>query len=208
MTDTTVRQGSALRRLARTVRHGPDRLLHPLRRRIWTRRLAARGLPSSVLFICHGNICRSPYAAGAFLRALPDSERDRVEVSSAGFIGPGRGSPPTALRVAERRGVDLTAHRSRLVSAKAVERTDLVVVMDTTQRRKILRRCRIDADRVLLLGDLDPEPIERRAIRDPVERGETVFEASYGRIDRCIGVMLGACSSESTDAPPAGSLDR
>ncbi|MFW6079665.1 MAG: hypothetical protein ACODAE_08595 [Gemmatimonadota bacterium] len=196
MTHTTTRQASKMRRLAHVVRHAPDRALHPLRRRLRMRRLAALGPPRSVLFVCQGNICRSPYAAGAFLRALPDGWRTRVAVSSAGFVGPGRGSPTTALRVASRRGVDLTAHRSRLVSARAVERTDLVVVMDTEQRRRILRRCRIDSDRVLVLGDLDPQPITRRAIRDPLDQEEAAFEASYARIDRCVGELVGACSRQ------------
>ncbi|MFW6193280.1 MAG: hypothetical protein ACOC83_07315, partial [Gemmatimonadota bacterium] len=108
------------RRLAERVRGGarwvrwlPDRVLHPLRRRRARREVRTSAFAGPVLFVCQGNICRSPYAAGAFLRALPDGWRTRVAVSSAGFVGPGRGSPTTALRVASRRGVDLTAHRSR-----------------------------------------------------------------------------------------------
>jgi protein-tyrosine-phosphatase len=48
---------------------------------------------------------------------------------------------------------------------------------------------------VIVLGDLDPEPITRRAIQDPVEQPASVFEESYARIDRCLRTLVRVMSS-------------
>lgn len=141
-----------------------------------------------MLFICHGNICRSPYAEVALRR--PGLLRDHnIGVRSAGFIGPGRPSPAEALVVAERRGLDLVAHESRLMDLGELRSTDLLVVMDTRQQREVAamaNRARAD---VLLLGDLDPRPIRRRTIRDPWGQDELAFEEVYARIDRCVAEL-------------------
>ncbi|MFW6198539.1 MAG: low molecular weight phosphatase family protein, partial [Acidobacteriota bacterium] len=100
---------------ARAVYHLPDRLLHPLRRRRVERFLRRLERPETVLFVCLGNICRSPYAEKALERALSDST-DVTEVVSAGFIGPDRRSPEAARQVAEGRGLDLSGHVSRSLS--------------------------------------------------------------------------------------------
>lgn len=183
----------AWRRAARWLRHLPDRALHPLRRRRAARssrdalRAAHSGTPD-VLFVCHGNICRSPYAALAFEQ---DTRRRgvAVRVTSAGFINPYQPCPAEALSVASRRG-DLSAHRSSLVTPERVQDADLVVVMSAAQARSIRRRN--PEARVLVLGDLDPLPIDRRTVRDPIGQSESIFEEVYARIDRCIESLVEA----------------
>jgi protein-tyrosine-phosphatase len=168
-------------RWLRWARHAPDRWLHPWRRRRASRRLRSDARPRRVLFVCQGNIYRSPYAAELFASARPGADS-----SSAGFVGPDRGCPPEAVEVAARRGVGLGAHLSRLLTAEMVRSTDLVVVMDAAQRAALRARFGGGAARVLVLGDLDPEPIETRAITDPWSRSPEVLEACYGRIERCV----------------------
>lgn len=152
----------------------------------------SRGL-RRVLFVCHGNICRSPYAAASFLRRLPPVFRANVQASSAGFIGPGRPSPGEALAVSRRRGIDLSAHMSRLIDAQALRDYDLVVVMDGRQAQDV-KATNPDIG-VVVLGDLDPQPITRRAIPDPFGRPEQVFDESYARIDRCLDTLIDAAYS-------------
>jgi len=174
-----------LRSLAREALHYPERILHPWRHRAALRRLRRTPLPRSVLFICHGNICRSPYAAAAAGRLLPVS----VAVESAGFIGSDRPSPPEAVAVAAERGIDLAPHRSQLIGLERLREVDLAIVMDRRQRhRLVIGRPRLRS-RVVLLGDLDPEPITRRAVLDPVEQPAEAFRSCYDRIDRCVGVL-------------------
>lgn len=165
------------------LRHAPDRLLHPLRGRKARRLLRRR--PQSVLFVCLGNICRSPYAAEAFRGLAADPG---LAVDSAGFIGPGRPSPDLALQTARQRGIDLGAHRSRVVTADSLAAAELVVVMDPGQAQRV-RAMGVAAGRVLVLGDLDPVPIRKRAIRDPFEQEAAVFSATFDRIDRCLRAL-------------------
>ncbi|HEY4130491.1 MAG TPA: hypothetical protein VGM50_07725 [Gemmatimonadaceae bacterium] len=150
----------------------------------------------SALFICHGNICRSPFAAATFDRAIRGRTRTRIAVASAGFIGPGRQSPQFALSTASRRGIDMSAHRSALITQASIQATDLVVVMDPAQASALRQRFPINPSRILILGDLDPEPIRRRTIRDPWGCDEDVFEASYARIDRCIRELVTLLTTE------------
>ena len=152
----------------------------------------------AVLFVCHGNICRSPYAEHALVRDLPGSARGRWQAESLGFIRPGRPSPAEALAVAARRGVDLESHRSRLLTSESVAAARLIYVMSTAQKRAILSRFGADPGRVWILGDLDPDPIRKRTIRDPVDQPEEVFEAVYDRIDRCIAVIASRTGRSGT----------
>ena len=188
-----VRVSRLLRQLARAVRRTPERLLHPMRRHRALQRLRRNGAPASVLFVCHGNICRSPYAAAVMQAALPSSLR-RLRITSAGFIGAGRPVPPEGLAVAGRLGVDLSGHRSAPLTASVVGAAQLVIVMDADQRHEIVQRFGRRAEEVLVLGDCDPQPIDTRTIRDPVEQPVEVFEATYARIDRCISQLLKALS--------------
>jgi protein-tyrosine phosphatase len=179
-----------LRRGLSSIRNAPDRALHRLRRRRARTLLERNGFPESVLFVCHGNICRSPYAAYAFRRLLPFELRDRVRISSAGFVGPDRPSPAHALAVSAARGLDMREHRSQLLTLEAVMGTQLIVVMDARQKSVICSGFGRHSHHVLVLGDLDPEPIETRTILDPYSRTEAAFERSYTRIDRCLRELL------------------
>lgn len=187
--------------LARGIYHFPDRALHPFRRRRLERRLRDRSPPDKVLFVCLGNICRSPYAEKTLVRATSKGPWSPAVVS-AGFIGPGRPSPDTARMVARERGLDLSEHRSRQLTDELLVGSDLVFVMDVAQRRAITRRTgRRD---VFLLGDLDPSWSGRRAICDPIEQPRAVFEEVYDRIDRITRRLATLAGSRSASLEPTG----
>jgi protein-tyrosine-phosphatase len=177
-----------LRPVLQRLRRALDRLLHTVRRRVALARLR-RTEARHVLVVCHGNICRSPFAAAALARALTDRSGGPVTVTSAGFIGPGRPAPSDALATAALRGLDLAEHRSRHLSADMVRAADLILVMDTIQRDAVCRRFGGDPAKVLLLGDLDPLPIETRTIPDPILGPRSAFESSYARIERCVEAL-------------------
>jgi low molecular weight protein-tyrosine phosphatase len=171
-----------MRDLLRHVRRTPERLLHPLRRRKALEALRARTRPKTLLVICHGNICRSPFAAGFLRRTLAPVG---IAVHSAGFIGFNRPAPPEALAAAERHGLSLSDHRSRPVTADLARNADLIIVMEPSQGRTIMERFgRRPAD-IVILGDLDPLPVETRTIRDPVNDDREVFDQVYARVARC-----------------------
>jgi protein-tyrosine-phosphatase len=87
---------------------------------------------------------------------------------------------------AARRGVDLSAHRSHLLTADTARRADLIVVMDPAQERAIRDRFGRLLRDILVLGDLDPAPLATRTIQDPVDQCLEVFEQSYARIEGCV----------------------
>ena len=97
---------------------------------------------SSVLFVCMGNICRSPTAHGVFLKLLAEEGDDLlVEVDSAGTASYHIGNPPDAraAAAARRRGYDLSSIRARQVTVEDFERFDLVLAMDTANHAHLLR---------------------------------------------------------------------
>jgi protein-tyrosine phosphatase len=167
------------------MRSSRDRLLHPWRRRLTLRRLARTPRPAAVLFVCNGNICRSPYAAALARKLLPAN----VSIESSGFVGPGRPVPAEAALVAAERGLDLSAHRSRLIAPDSLRGADLVLVMDQAQYHRVLDLRRSLTGRVVLLGDVDPKPISQRLVVDPVNQPIEVFRSTYDRIDRCVRAL-------------------
>lgn len=174
------------------VRRAPERLLHPLRRRKALEAVRARPRPKTLVATCHGNICRSPIAAGLLARELAPLG---IDVQSAGLIGFNRPAPAEAVVAALSHGVDLSNHRSRLLTADVVRVADLIVVMDPIQRRIVCERFGCRPSAVLVLGDLDPEPVETRTIRDPVNGSQEVFDEVYERIARCVRELVAALTA-------------
>jgi len=177
----------AIEQWVRQLRSLPDRLLHSRRRaRALTRLAKARA--GSVLFVCQGNICRSPFAAAAF--AANFSRRlQRPTITSAGFIGPARPPPPKAVDAARRFGVDISGHRSQLITSELLQAAELIVVMTPDQARGIRSRVKSRPTEVIVLGDLDPLKSDRRGILDPWGGSDADFDSSYARVSRCIGVL-------------------
>jgi len=177
----------ASRTVYRAARNLPDRVLH--RRRHWLAldRVAQIGRPRAILVVCHGNICRSPYLQAVLQRALPD-----VSVASAGFIGHDRPVPAASLEVSARRGLDLRRFRSQLISPESVRGADLIIAMDAEQARHLRRRFRVNNARIVIAGDLDPQPSPTRGIPDPWRQSVEAFESSFNRLERCAESLLSA----------------
>ena len=99
---------------------------------------------TSVLFVCMGNICRSPTAEGVFRhRAAAAGLADRLVIDSAGTHGYHVGEPPDArsMEHAANRGYDLSAQRSRKVVASDFENFDHVLAMDHDNLRLLEAAC-------------------------------------------------------------------
>jgi protein-tyrosine phosphatase len=185
---------SATLKWLRKLKYLPDRLLHALRRPALRASLRRHERIRNVLVLCHGNICRSPYAAAVLDRLLSPHG---VRVNSAGFVGPDRKVPAEALEVARRRGFDLCDHRSQIVTPELVHAAQLVVVMDRAQARAVRRMNGVEAE-VILLGDLDPAPIMRRSIHDPWDQPTDAFMNVFARLDRCAGVLADTLEGAGT----------
>jgi protein-tyrosine phosphatase len=181
----TPRPRTLAKRLYRMIRGLPDRLLHERRHYLLARRLRESPRPRSILVVCYGNICRSPYFEAVLQRALPD-----VRVSSAGFLRAERPVPEYSLIASRRRGLDLSLFRSRTITSELTDAADLVITMDAYQADRLIHDLRVPPARVLVAGDLDDERADARAIRDPFKQPLEVFESTFDRIDRCAAALV------------------
>lgn len=150
-----------------------------------TEHAAPRPNPARVLFVCLGNICRSPSAEAVFRTCLAESGfDDRVEVDSAGTIGYHAGEPadPRMQQAASARGYELTS-MARRVSLRDLERFDLVIAMDRSNLedlRELAEGAAIAegpplAEKIRLLSEFLPEGFPAD-VPDPYWGGERGFD--------------------------------
>jgi protein-tyrosine-phosphatase/predicted ATP-grasp superfamily ATP-dependent carboligase len=118
------------------------------RHRTLLQRLAIAGGPGKIVFLCYGNICRSPLAAG-----LAEQRLSGVSIESAGFHNQtGRSCPEKILRIGDSLGIDLLNHRSARVTPDHLATADLVIVMDLENLDRLRKEFPEIADRATLLG--------------------------------------------------------
>ena len=139
-----------------------------------------------VLFVCTGNICRSPTAEGVF-RALVsgDGLAGRIETDSAGTIAFHVGEPPDlrAREAALVRGIDLGGMHARQVGVKDFTRFDMVVALDRSHHRQLVELCpEGERHRVRMLMEFAPAAgVED--VPDPYYGGIGGFDRVYALIE-------------------------
>jgi protein-tyrosine phosphatase len=157
-----------------------------------------------VLFVCMGNICRSPAAEGVFREYVRKAGFNEViEISSAGTISYHAGSPPDRrmLRAASRRGYKLES-LARQVTREDFERFDLVIAMDHINLQD-LQELIGDASNVRLLGSF----LKRKqgdfipAVPDPYEGGAEGFETVLDMIEAACPAVLEYCLNIVNNRP-------
>jgi protein-tyrosine phosphatase len=146
--------------------------------------------PISVLFVCMGNICRSPLAEGLFRhKARGRGAETQFIVDSAGTGGwhAGERADGRVREVASRHGVDLDG-RARQVTPGDFDRFDHVICMDDENRRQLEQAGAPDGKLRLLL-ECDPAAAVRE-VPDPYYGGRGGFETVYGLIDSACEALL------------------
>jgi low molecular weight protein-tyrosine phosphatase len=145
-----------------------------------------------ILFVCMGNICRSPTAEGVMRALLRDEGLDgRIELDSAGTGSWHAGNPPDAraTAAARARGIALEG-AARQVTAADFDSFDLLLAMDRDNERELLARAPDGAARakVRLLREFDPEAVAAGDldVPDPYYGGPNGFE-------RVLDLVQAAC---------------
>jgi protein-tyrosine-phosphatase len=152
----------------------------------------------TVVFVCTGNVCRSPMAAGLFFEKLVREEKDdHIGVRSAGIWAlEGRPASAYALQVMSEHDLDISAHQGRNLTQADIDEADLILVMTQRHAEIIVRDLERTESKVKLLSEMagpaydiiDPyggslADYRRTAseLRDLVERG-------YQRIMSMLGL--------------------
>lgn len=145
-----------------------------------------------VLFVCLGNICRSPTAEGVFRKYLADSPlADKVSVDSAGTADwhTGKAPDPRTREAALKRGYDLSKLQARQATADDFHNFDLILAMDNSNLANLeaLRPANSRAELDLLLQRYD---LPRSEVPDPYYGGEQGFEDVLDLLENASQALL------------------
>jgi len=148
---------------------------------------------TSVLFVCLGNICRSPLAEGIFDHLVQEAGLDdRFDIDSAGTGAWHVGERPDAraAMVASKHGVELES-RARQITDNDLDRFDYVIAMDRENLRNIERMAGATGSEaeVHLLREFDPAA-EGDEVPDPYYGGASGFETVYEMVHRSCQTLL------------------
>lgn len=137
----------------------------------------------AVLFVCLGNICRSPMAEGAF-RAAAEKAGLSVRVDSVGTAGYHIGEPPDprAIAVARHHGVDISKAKGRQLDPKDFENFTHIVALDSANMAGIEARCprHFEGQLGMLLDVLEDRKGE--SVADPYYGDESDFDTAWSEI--------------------------
>jgi protein-tyrosine phosphatase len=150
----------------------------------------------SILFVCLGNICRSPFAELIAARQLDALGLAHIRCASAGIRATQAAAPPgDACAVARKFGISLAAHRPQLLTRDLVNAHDMVIVMEMAQLAQLRAAYPDAADRLFLMplfeGD-ERSGYDGYNIADPFSLPRTAYEVCYRRLDRAVASLITA----------------
>src|SRR5213075_1618460 len=152
----------------------------------------------TVLFVCTGNICRSPMAEGLFRHTLRG--RNDFRVTSAG-VGAVEGLPPSehAIRALRELGIDISKQRSRMLTPEVVDEADYIFGMTHSHVDTILILYPQAAEKTFLLREFD-ETLDtyENDISDPIGGSFEVYQNCRDQIEQGIASMLRFIEQTST----------
>jgi glycine hydroxymethyltransferase len=152
--------------------------------------VASRIIVKYVLFVCTGNICRSPMALGLFRRLL--GNRNDIEADAAG-VHAVRGQPPSvhAIDVCRKRGVDISSFRSQPLTATLVERATHIFAMTGAHLETIHLLFPESAEKTFLLREFEePGATLWRDLSDPIGMGREVYQECADSIENALPGIL------------------
>jgi len=147
----------------------------------------------TVLFVCMGNICRSPTAHGVF-RKLVEEEglSDRIFIDSAGTYGyhVGHSPDPRAQETARRRGIDISDLKARKAESVDFDLFEYILAMDESNYEELMQIAPAGKEqKVRLFMEFAPD-LGWREVPDPYYGGPTGFERVFDMVEKaCRGLL-------------------
>ena len=144
---------------------------------------------TKILFVCHGNICRSPMAEFVMKELVKEAGvADRFEIASAATSTEEIGNPvyPPARRKLAEHGIRCDGKRARQMTRADYQKYDLLIGMDTWNIRNMQRMCGGDREgKIRMLMDYTDHP---RAVADPWYTGD--FDATWDDVSEGCKALL------------------
>jgi len=137
----------------------------------------------NIVFVCTGNICRSPMAEGFLRHKWLEIERRDLNVSSMGTHGLDN-APPTeyAQAVCMEHGFDISFHRSRFLVGDELQKAELIFCMEPAHKQFVQTFFPWHRDRVFLLGAWPEKETRKSSIPDPMGRDYEYYQRIFGMI--------------------------
>lgn len=157
------------------------------------------GMPNnvqSILFVCKGNICRSPFAEKIALRNF--NKTVPLNILSVGIhVDQPKPPPDEAITAAKHFGINISEHRSRSLTYALMESFDVIAVMEAWQYRYLKKIFQEFKDKIYLLPLFENRNHRKRGdkyshynIKDPYGKSVSEFIECYERITKCLDQLL------------------
>jgi protein-tyrosine-phosphatase len=160
----------------------------------------------SFVFVCFGNIMRSPMCEALMKRGLGAVPKAQITVASAGLNAvPGRAAHPWAVTAAKEFGISLDNHRAKLLTPEMVSQADVIFAMDYQNQVQLLSRYVQAGSKVFMLSAYAGEDYHSGEIRDPYYTGEEGTRECYKILNTCIQNLVSGLSVElpATECDPS-----
>ena len=157
----------------------------------------------SILFVCMGNICRSPLAEGVFRQLVEDAGlSNSVTIDSAGthFYHVGASPDPRSVDTAKEHSIDISQQQARHVKKEDFDTYDQLLVMDKRNLRDIEHYCPRPElmSKVKLFLDYSRDPLTEMEVPDPYAGGLDGFEHVYQLVLSASKGLLASLQEEAT----------
>ena len=153
--------------------------------------------PKSILYVCKGNICRSPFAERVTKKFLEKGSKDIITIRSAGITVTGGNPPPIeAIIAAKAFGISMDDHRAQCLTRELIDGTDMIVVMEVEQLHQLEQAYPESRGRFFLMSMFSNDQhvwgnyYFQYNIADPYGKNNEQFTRCYERINICINNLL------------------
>ncbi len=161
-------------------------------------------MANTILFICTGNICRSPMAEGKFRHLVEQNKADLI-VKSAG-VGAQNGQPPSenAIRAMQDLEIDISPQRSQMLTAELASEADMIIGMTHGHVEMVNLMYPQAAEKTFLLRDFDDSlPLHEREVADPLGGTLEIYRLCRDQISDGIDSLLNSIQKNNRLIPGA-----
>jgi len=155
----------------------------------------------TILFVCTGNLCRSPLAEGYLKKRLRDKGIDNIRVISAGTIGiEGRPASEGSIRIAEENGFSISNHAARALTHSLIYEADLIICMEEIHRDCVIGMDPEAAKKTRLLMDFSKLSSPNSPVYDPYGREYDAYRLVFEQIREGVEGLLEKVLQERLNA--------